>query len=77
MEPAMEWVQKAEEVITEYRYMVNRVAWLLQELDRAISGTGAPGSSLVVQYGIEAIMPKEREQNRYPLTFQKNYTNGS
>ncbi|UED72140.1 LuxR C-terminal-related transcriptional regulator [Brevibacillus sp. HD3.3A] len=57
IEPAMEWVQKAEEVIKGYRYMLNRAAWLKDELNRAISDS-PPGSRLVAQYGIEATLPK-------------------
>lgn len=58
MEPAMEWVQKTEELIGEYRHMITRVAWLRQELHRAIEGNALPASSLVAQYGVEATLPK-------------------
>lgn len=68
MEPAMEWVQKAEEAITEYRFMLTRASWIRRELDRAISDSGAPGSSLVAQYGEEAGMPKAQGKKLTSLT---------
>ncbi|TPG89965.1 hypothetical protein EEL32_04715 [Brevibacillus laterosporus] len=57
MEPAMEWLQKAEEWIKGYRYLVNKAAWLRTELERSISSTPSISSRLVASYGDDAGMP--------------------
>ncbi|MGG0793652.1 hypothetical protein ABE137_06555 [Brevibacillus laterosporus] len=57
MEPAMEWLQKAEELIKGYRYLVNKAAWLRTELERSISSTPSLSNRLVASYGDDAGMP--------------------
>ena len=57
LEPAIEIVQKTEEDLRSYHWMVREVERLQKELDKALK-LFIPESSLVAQYGIEATLPK-------------------
>lgn len=53
----MEIIQKTEEDVRDYNWMVREVSRLKREIEQAIQISGH-GSSLTAQYGIEATLPK-------------------
>ncbi|WP_078382352.1 hypothetical protein [Sutcliffiella halmapala] len=57
LEPAIEVVQKTEEDLRSYHWMMREIDRLQKELDKALKGF-IPQSSLVAQYGVEATLPK-------------------
>jgi hypothetical protein len=57
LEPALEIVQKTEEDLRSYHWMIKEIERLNNEINKAIH-INSPGSSLVAQYGIEASLPK-------------------
>lgn len=57
LEPAIEIVQKTEEDLRGYHWMVKEVDRLQGFLDKAIQSFG-PGSRLTTKYGLEASLPK-------------------
>jgi DNA-binding NarL/FixJ family response regulator len=57
LEPAIEIVQKTEEDLRSYHWVVREIDRVENELHKAIQING-PSSSLVAQYGEEAGMPK-------------------
>lgn len=59
LEPALEIVQKTEEDLRSYHWMIKEIARLKKELDKAIKYIG-PNSPLVALYGDEAGLPKAR-----------------
>ncbi|MBT2735152.1 hypothetical protein J7E66_10430 [Bacillus sp. ISL-7] len=65
LEPALEIVQKTEEDLRSYHWMIKEIDRLQKELDKAIKYIGF-NSPLVAQYGDEAGMP--RAQGTKPST---------
>jgi hypothetical protein len=61
LEPAIEIVQKTEEDLRSYHWMVKEIERLSNKLDKAIRSSG-PSENLVAQWGVEAIMPKGKGQ---------------
>ncbi|MGY3716771.1 hypothetical protein ACWE42_14730 [Sutcliffiella cohnii] len=59
LEPAIEIVQKTEEDLRSYHWMIKEIDRLIIVLDNAIKTFG-PESSLVAQWGIEATLPKAK-----------------
>lgn len=57
LEPALEIVQKTEEDLRSYHWMIKEIERLKKELDKVIKYIG-PESRLVAQWGIEATLPK-------------------
>jgi len=57
LEPALEIVQKTEEDIRSYHWMIREVDRLNAQIDKALT-TFVPESSLVAQYGVEATLPR-------------------
>jgi hypothetical protein len=57
LEPAMEIVQKTEEDLRDYHWLVKEIERLQEYLDNAIRSMG-PGNRLIAQYGDEAGMPR-------------------
>lgn len=57
LEPAIEVVQKTEEDLRGYHWLVKEIERLQAYLDNAIRSLG-PGSRLIAQYGDEAGMPR-------------------
>jgi hypothetical protein len=60
LEPAMEIVQKVEEDLKDYHWMVREIKRLYEALNDA-------GEKLVAQYGIESAMPKAKGGNSNPV----------
>ncbi|MED4727231.1 hypothetical protein P9597_03565 [Aneurinibacillus migulanus] len=57
LEPAMEYIEKTWEDLTEYHWMIKEIERLKRDLDK-VTITAPEGSALVAQYGIEATLPK-------------------
>ncbi|WP_236841087.1 hypothetical protein [Brevibacillus formosus] len=57
LEPALEVVQKVEEAIKDYHWMVKEVERLRKEIDKAISSNPSIQEKLVATYGDAAGMP--------------------
>jgi hypothetical protein len=57
LEPALEIVQKTEEDLRSYHWMIKEIDRLKKEIQRAIQ-INVHGSSLVAQYGVEATLPR-------------------
>jgi DNA-binding CsgD family transcriptional regulator len=58
LEPAMEIVQKVEEDLKDYHWMIREINRLEDSIWRKEQLQGSSGSSLTAQYGLEATMPK-------------------
>lgn len=61
LEPAIEIVQKTEEDLRGYHWMVKEVDRLSKKLDLATQSIG-PIENLVAQWGIDAVMPRGKGQ---------------
>ncbi len=57
LEPAIEIVQKTEEDLRSYHWMIKEIDRLSTQLDNSLKNYGL-NSRLVAQYGIDAAMPK-------------------
>jgi hypothetical protein len=57
LEPAMEIVQKTEEDLRDYHWVVKEIERLQKYLDNSNKDLG-PSKRLTAQYGVEAAMPK-------------------
>lgn len=68
LEPAMEIVQKVEEEIKGYRWMVKEVERLRKEIDKAIISNPAIQAKLVATYGEAAGMPSGKGLRLSTLT---------
>lgn len=62
LEPAIEIVQKTEEELRSYHWMVKEIERLQDYLDKTIQSFG-PHSRLVTLYGLEATLPKGKGLN--------------
>jgi hypothetical protein len=62
LEPAIEIVQKTEEDLRDYHWIVKEIERLQEYLDKAVRSFG-PGSRLVTKYGLEASLPKGQGLN--------------
>jgi hypothetical protein len=58
LEPALEIVQKTEEDLRSYHWMIKEIDRLDNQIRRAIQINGHGDSRLVAQYGVEATLPK-------------------
>ncbi|MGF9822578.1 hypothetical protein ABE430_20320 [Brevibacillus agri] len=68
LEPALEIVQKVEEEIKGYRWMVKEVERLRKEIDKAIISNPAIQAKLVATYGEAAGMPSGKGLRLSTLT---------
>lgn len=68
LEPALEIVQKVEEEIKGYRWMVKEVERLRKEIDKAIISSPAIQAKLVATYGEAAGMPSGKGLRLSTLT---------
>ncbi|TQK74529.1 hypothetical protein FB479_101125 [Brevibacillus sp. AG162] len=68
LEPALEVVQKVEEEIKDYHWMVKEVERLRKEIDKAISSNPSIQEKLVATYGDAAGMPSGKGLRLSTLT---------
>ncbi|MCC8437323.1 hypothetical protein HP567_022505 [Brevibacillus sp. M2.1A] len=68
LEPALEVVQKVEEEIKDYHWMVKEVERLKKEIDKAIASNPAIQQKLVATYGDAAGMPSGKGLRLSTLT---------
>lgn len=77
LDPAMEIVQKTEEDLRDYSFVVKEIERIEESLDKAIRKLGGPATKLVAVYGDEAGMPKGQgtkstvAEERYERQFQR------
>jgi hypothetical protein len=62
LEPAIEIVQKTEEDLRDYHWIVKEIERLQDYLNKAVQSFG-PGSRLVTLYGLEATLPNGKGLN--------------
>ncbi|MGK5510492.1 hypothetical protein [Brevibacillus formosus] len=71
LEPALEVVQKVEEEIKDYHWMVKEVERLRKEIDKAISSNPLIQEKLVATYGDAAGMPSGKGLRLSTLTLSE------
>lgn len=71
LEPVMEVIQRVEQELKDYNWMVREISRLERRLDDAIQSTPSFSGRLVAQYGIEAAMPKPQGKALASLTMEE------